>query len=154
MQHGGGDGAHEVDNEGQEVEVRARHTEYRRKIKGRVQARVQYVEAVCMWAGWARSHGPSEARRRDRARGTRARLRGRGDKSADDAEGRRLADCQWKIRGDAHAGRWYKSESEGAWLPGITSSVQWNKSTECGHRGSVGGRETTSSPIGSRIEDQ
>lgn len=43
-------------------------------------------------------------------------LRGRGSKSADDAEDRCLAKCQWKIQGDAHVGRRHKSESVGAHL--------------------------------------
>ncbi|KAJ7854478.1 hypothetical protein B0H13DRAFT_1903621 [Mycena leptocephala] len=161
MQYRGGDGSREVHSEERETEVRARRTcgrgtmdpECGHKIRGRVQVRVQYVEAVCMRAGTEVT-----VCRRGSAGAVRG-VRGRGS----EAEGikvqttpkvgyrRYLVDHQWKIRGDARAGWRCKSENEGACAPGITSSVQWSRSAECGHRGSVstsaGGRETPISPI-------
>ncbi|KAJ7915452.1 hypothetical protein B0H13DRAFT_1872110 [Mycena leptocephala] len=50
LQHRGGSGAREVHSEEREVEVRARPHVWC-NIKGRVQARVYYVEAVRMRAG-------------------------------------------------------------------------------------------------------
>ncbi|KAJ7887908.1 hypothetical protein B0H13DRAFT_1888665 [Mycena leptocephala] len=73
-------------------------------------------------AGGRQSHGLSEGQRRGHARSTRVRLRGRGNKSADITEGRRLADRQWKIRGDARAGRWCKSESEACSGAGVRNA--------------------------------
>lgn len=113
-----------------------------RKLKGRLQVRVQYVEAVYMRAG-----AEVTVCRRGSAGAVRG-VRGRGS----EAEGTKvLTSPKWKIRGDARAVQWCKSESEGTCAPGITSSVQWSRSPECGHRSSVstsaGGRETASGPI-------
>ncbi|KAJ7871274.1 hypothetical protein B0H13DRAFT_2555354 [Mycena leptocephala] len=75
-------------------------------------SRVEYKPA----SGRHRSHGPAEAWCRDHARSTRVRLRDRGSKSADNVEDWHLVECQWKIQGDARAGRRHKSESMGAHL--------------------------------------
>jgi hypothetical protein len=72
------------------------------------------------------------------------RLRGRGSKNADDAEGRCLAECQWKS--DARVGWWCKSESEVAHVPGRTCNVQWSRSEEL-VSASAGRWETASGPV-------
>ncbi|KAJ7914503.1 hypothetical protein B0H13DRAFT_1872888 [Mycena leptocephala] len=133
-QHGGAGGAPEV------------HSELELQELGRA-CGVRSMD-VCRGSAHAsrhRSHGPAEAWRRDRARSTRARLRGRGSKSADNAEDWHLVECQWKIQGDTRAGRRHKSESVGA------QGIQWSRSAECGRQGSVsasaGRWETASGPI-------
>ncbi|KAJ7880506.1 hypothetical protein B0H13DRAFT_1891772 [Mycena leptocephala] len=72
-----------------------------------------------------RSHGVSEAQRKGHER-----RRGRGSKNANDTGGQRLAEYQWKILGDARAGRQCKSENEGVRAPGRTLSVLWSKSAD------------------------
>jgi hypothetical protein len=106
-QHGGGDRVREVHSGEREGKCElghaggARSTDYecRRKNQGRVEVRVEYVEAVCMRAGTE----VTVCRRRSAGlcEGEAPRSR---EQSVNDAEGRRLADRQWRIRGDVHAG--------------------------------------------------
>jgi hypothetical protein len=139
---------------GRTCDARSTDCECRRKIK------VEYrpVSSICrssVHAGGHRRHGPSEARCRGHTRSIRARLRGRGSKSTDDAEGQRLAECQWK--GDPRAGRRCKSESEGVQAPGRTCNVQWSRSEQLEFRRSAsvsaGSWETGSGSVAMRIEN-